>query len=297
MSHPAIRFRNAACIFGILALFSFACTAAKDSDDYRKIATEKATLEEQIRLREQEIEEITGSIGKIDSNLMEISKHVEVMDGVKLRELIKKPGEIDLMITEIGDYVKENNEMVAKLDKKVRESTTVNESLKKMIEMKNQQVVDKETQIGDLLVSIEKMQGEFKGAISQRDSVISNVRKEMNQTKTELTTTQETVKAQENTLNTVFVTFGTKQELAQKGVIQGSKMTLSNQLEDDDFKAVGMQGFEEVDMGITKRQKVVTSHPTDSYYFVKTDGRTFLKIVDGKKFWSVSKYLVVVIDF
>ena len=199
MSHPAIRFRNAACIFGILALFSFACTAAKDSDDYRKIATEKATLEEQIRLREQEIEEITGSIGKIDSNLMEISKHVEVMDGVKLRELIKKPGEIDLMITEIGDYVKENNEMVAKLDKKVRESTTVNESLKKMIEMKNQQVVDKETQIRDLLVSIEKMQGDFKGAISQRDSVISNVRKEMNQTKTELTTTQETVKAQENT--------------------------------------------------------------------------------------------------
>lgn len=297
MTHRTMHTRNAAVLFCATIVLSFACTAARDSEDYRQIATEKATLEEQIRLREQEIEEITGSIGKIDSNLMEISRHVEVMDGVKLRELIKKPGEIDLMITEIGDYVKQNNEMVAKLDKKVRESKTVNESLKRMIEMKNQQVLDKEAQIRDLLVSIEKMQGEFKGAISQRDSVISNVRREMSQTKTELTTTQETVKAQENTLNTVFVTFGTKQELAQKGVIQGSKLTLSNQLEEADFKAVGMQDLEEVDMGITKRQKVVTSHPTDSYYFVKTDGRTFLKIVDGKKFWSVSKYLVVVIDF
>lgn len=297
MTEPIIRFRNAALSFGLLTLLCLSCTAAKDSDDYRQIATEKATLEEQIRVRELEIEEITGSISRIDSNLMEISKNVEVMDGVKLRELIKKPGEIDLMITEIGDYVKENNEMVAKLDKKVRESTTVNESLKKMIEMKNRQVLEKEAQITDLLVSIEKMQGEFKGAISQRDSVISNVRKEMTQAKTELTTTQETVKAQENTLNTVFVTFGTKQELAQKGVIQGSKMTLSNQLENDDFKAVAMQGLDEMDMGVTKRQKVVTSHPTDSYYFVKTDGRTYLKIVDGKKFWSVSKHLVIVIDY
>jgi hypothetical protein len=30
---------------------------------------------------------------------------------------------------------------------------------------------------------------------------------------------------------------------------------------------------------------------------VKTDGRTFLKIVDYQKFWSISKYLVVVVDY
>jgi hypothetical protein len=40
------------------------------------------------------------------------------MDGIKLSELVKNRGEIDLMITEIGDFVKENNELVADLEKK-----------------------------------------------------------------------------------------------------------------------------------------------------------------------------------
>ncbi len=282
---------------GLVLAISYACTTAKDSDDYRKLATEKAGLEEQIRIREKEVEDITASIGKIDSNLMKISEHVEVMDGIKLRELVKKPGEIDLMITEIGDYVQQNNQMIANLEQKVRESTTINSSLKNMIAMKNQQVEDKEKQIRDLLLSIERMQQDFSTAIGQRDSTIAKVRNEINKTQSELATTQADVKEKEEVLNTGFVTFGTKQELAQKGVLQsGSKIILTNQLNENDFEVVNIQSVEEVNLGVTKRQKVVTSHPTDSYYFVKTDGRSYLKIVDRQKFWSISKYLVVVID-
>jgi len=284
-------------VLTFVVLLPMACTTVKDSDDYRKLATEKAALEEQIRIREKEVEEVTASISKIDSNLMRISEHVEVMDGVKLRELVKRPGEIDLMITEIGDYVQDNNRMVAQLEKRVKESTTINTSLKGMIALKNQQVEEKEKQIHELLLAIEKMQQEFNVAIGRRDSTIAKVRKEINKTQSELANTKETVQAKDQELNTGFVTFGTKQELAQKGVIHaGTKLILHSQLEDNDFDPVNIQSIEEVNLGITKRQKVVTSHPTDSYYFVKTDGRSYLKIVDRQKFWSISKYLVVVID-
>jgi hypothetical protein len=71
------------------------------------------------------------------------------------------------------------------------------------------------------------------------------------------------------------------------------KIVLSNKFEDNDFQAVNIREIGEIDMGVTKRQKALTQHPVDSYYFVKTDGRTFLKIVDYQKFWSISKYLVV----
>ncbi len=281
----------------VIACVSASCTTVKDSDDYRKLATEKATLEEQIRIREKEIEDITGSLTRIDSNLMKISENVEVMDGVKLRELVKKPGEIDLMITEIGDYVQQNNVMIADLEKKVRESKTINTSLKSMISLKNQQVDEKEKQIQELLASIEALHKDFKVAVADRDSVIANVRRQMSDTKTQLVSTQATVKAKEEELNTGYITFGTKQELAQKGVIQsGSKVVLSTQLENSDFKPVNIQTIEELDLGVTKRQKMATSHPTDTYYFVKTDGRTLLKIVDKPKFWSISRYMVVVID-
>ncbi|MDJ1496479.1 hypothetical protein QNI19_26320 [Cytophagaceae bacterium DM2B3-1] len=276
---------------------AFACTTVKDSEDYRQLAARTASLEEQIRDREKEVEEVTASIGKIDSNLMKISEHVEIMDGVKLREMVKKPGEIDLMITEIGDYVKQNNEMIATLEKKVNESKTINSGLKTMIAMKNTQVEEKEKQIQELLSTIEKMQSEFHGQLAQRDSTIARVRNEINQTQVQLEHTQEDVRIKEEELNTGFVTFGSKQELAQKGVIQsGGKVILSNQLEADDFTPVDIKSTNEVKIGVTKRQKLVTSHPTDSYYFIKTDGSTYLKIVEQEKFWSVSKYLVVLTE-
>ncbi len=285
-------------LFGIILVLSSACSTIKESDDYRKLAMEKSNLEEQIRLRDKEIEDVTGSISKIDSNLMKISEHVEVMDGIKLRELIKKPGEIDLMITEIGDYVEQNNKMITALEKKVQESTTINSNLKGLIAMKNQQVEDKQKQINELLASIEKMQNDFNNEIGKRDTLIARVRNQINETETALANKEEQVKLGEEKLNTAFVTFGTKQELSQKGVLQsGSKVQISNQLEGNaSFKPTNIQTTDEVDLGVTKRQKVATSHPTDSYYFVKTDGRSFLKIVDKEKFWSVSKYLVVVID-
>jgi hypothetical protein len=281
--------------FGLL--FVAACTTVKESDDYKKLNAQNASLQEQLRAQEKEVEEITASISKIDSNLMKISEHVEVMDGVNLRELIKKPGEIDLMITEIGDYVQQNNEMIAKLEKKVQESGTINNSLKTMIAQKNQQVEEKEKQIQTLLATIEKMQKEYSSEIGRRDSVIANVRQKINETEVALANTKETVRAKEEELNTGFVTFGTRQELAQRGVVKpGNKAILSNELNDEDFKPVSISATEEVDLGITKRQRLATSHPTDSYYFVKTDGRSLLKIVDKQKFWSVSKYLVVVIE-
>ncbi|MDJ1471771.1 Cbp1 family collagen-binding glycoprotein adhesin [Xanthocytophaga flava] len=276
---------------------AFACTTVKDSEDYRQLAARTASLEEQIRDREKEVEEVTASIGKIDSNLMKISEHVEIMDGVKLREMVKKPGEIDLMITEIGDYVKQNNEMIATLEKKVSESKTINSGLKTMIAMKNTQVEEKEKQIQELLSTIEKMQQDFHGQLASRDSTIARVRNEINQTQVQLEHTQEDVRIKEEELNTGFVTFGSKQELAQKGVIQsGGKVILSNQLEAEDFTPVDIKSTNEVKIGVTKRQKLVTSHPTDSYYFIKTDGSTYLKIVEQEKFWSVSKYLVVLTE-
>ncbi|HEX8532039.1 MAG TPA: hypothetical protein VF646_18520, partial [Cytophagales bacterium] len=119
----------------------------------------------------------------------------------------------------------------------------------------------------------------------------------------EIKDSKKQIEEKENTLNTGFVTYGNKKDLSDKGVIQSDgtmgfgKIVLSNKFEDNDFQAVNIREIGEIDMGVTKRQKALTQHPVDSYYFVKTDGRTFLKIVDYQKFWSISKYLVVVVDY
>ncbi len=280
-----------------------ACTTVKDSDDYRKLAAEKASLEEQIRARDEEIDEITASMNRVDSNLVAISEYVEVMDGIKLSELVKNRGEIDLMITEIGDFVKENNELVADLEKKVQESTNLNAGLKRLIDQQKREVLEKETQIAALMKQVEDLKNELRTTISAKDAEIETKEAEISLKELEIKDSKKVIEEKENTLNTGFVTYGNKKDLSDKGVIQSDgtmgfgKIVLSNKFEDNDFQAVNIREIGEIDMGVTKRQKALTQHPVDSYYFVKTDGRTFLKIVDYQKFWSISKYLVVVVDY
>jgi SMC interacting uncharacterized protein involved in chromosome segregation len=280
-----------------------ACTTVKDSDDYRKLAAEKASLEEQIRARDEEIDEITASMNRVDSNLVAISEYVEVMDGIKLSELVKNRGEIDLMITEIGDFVKENNALVADLEKKVQESTNLNTGLKRLIDQQKREVLEKETQIAALMKQVDDLKNELRTTISAKDAEIETKEAEISLKELEIKDTRKVIEEKENTLNTGFVTYGNKKDLSDKGVIQSDgtigfgKIVLSNKFEDSDFQAVNIREIGEIDMGVTKRQKALTQHPVDSYYFVKTDGRTFLKIVDYQKFWSISKYLVVVVDY
>jgi hypothetical protein len=281
----------------------YACSTVKESDDYRRLAAEKASLEEQIRARDREIDEVTASMNRVDSNLRAISGYVEVMDGIKLSQLVKNRGEIDLMISEIGDFIQENNELVADLELKVQESTSLNAGLKRLIDQQKREVQAKEKQITGLIKQVDELKRELRSTISAKDAVIETKEAEISLKDVEIRDRQKKIEEKENTLNTGFFAYGDRKDLTDKGVIQSDgtvgagKLVLSNKFENDDFQAINIRDVLEIDMGITKRQKALTQHPVESYYFVKTDGRTFLKIVDYQKFWSISKYLVVVVDY
>ena len=47
----------------------------------------------------------------------------------------------------------------------------------------------------------------------------------------------------------------------------------------------------------TEKVKIITTHPADSYILGKDqDNKAILKIKNPEKFWSASKYLVIVND-
>jgi SMC interacting uncharacterized protein involved in chromosome segregation len=192
---------------------------------------------------------------------------------------------------------------VADLEKKVQESTNLNAGLKRLIDQQKREVLEKETQIAALMKQVDDLKNELRTTISAKDAEIETKEAEISLKELEIKDSQKVIEEKENTLNTGFVTYGNKKDLSDKGVIQSDgtmgfgKIVLSNKFEDNDFQAVNIREIGEIDMGVTKKQKALTQHPVDSYYFVKTDGRTFLKIVDYQKFWSISKYLVVVVDY
>jgi hypothetical protein len=106
----------------------------------------------------------------------------------------------------------------------------------------------------------------------------------------------------QTTLNTGYILYGDRQHLFDKGVLQseggllGKNVKLTSKLDQGLFSPIDIKKVQEINIGVTRKQKALTIHPADSFYFVKTDGQTYLKITDPDRFWSVSKYLVVVIE-
>ena len=93
-------------------------------------------------------------------------------------------------------------------------------------------------------------------------------------------------------LNTVYYIGATKKELKASGILT-SKFILRKEVPTDSFTKVDKRELTEIVFD-TKKAKVLSAHPTESYTIVVKDNQSVLQINNPELFWSVTKYLVVV---
>ena len=120
----------------------------------------------------------------------------------------------------------------------------------------------------------------------------------------EVEETKEELKQTNDKLNTAFYAFGTSKELLDKKVItkeggfigMGKAEKLRNDFNVDYFTQIDITKIKSLDLK-AKRAKLITTHPTGSFSF-EMKGKVFDKLIitDSEKFWSASKYLVVLIE-
>ena len=104
-------------------------------------------------------------------------------------------------------------------------------------------------------------------------------------------------------LNTAWYTAGTTKELVKKGVISneggfiglGTIKKLSENFNTQNFVEVDITKLKTIKLEAQKI-KLITTHVADSYSIVKTVEGCNLYIQNAEKFWSASKYLVVLIE-
>ncbi|MDR0370759.1 MAG: hypothetical protein LBH80_02745 [Prevotellaceae bacterium] len=139
---------------------------------------------------------------------------------------------------------------------------------------------------------------------SEVETLNSTVRK-MGQEIKDLTSINEErgkkLNEQEQSIYSAWYVLGTKKELRDQKILTkdglfGKQEVLQSQdFNKDYFVRIDSRQVRTIEL-LSKRAKVLTTHPENSYSLEKTDGQYVLRINNPEQFWSISKYLVVNVD-
>jgi hypothetical protein len=266
------------------------CTNSESSVENRQLNALLQTndsLINQIKLKNQELDEVTSNMQEIENNLSAIRRNEIAIDSLRKVGGVRQEEKINQLIKEIDQYVEDNRKKVTVLERQMKNSKNESMGLALLVDQQKRTVIEKEQQIQYLNSTITNLRQELLYTINTKNAEISDK--------------QRVIEEKETEMNTVFFTFGTRDKLMNDGIIRkeggvlgaGKAFVLANKFDSKQFKQANMRDVNQIDVGVVDKKTVITSHPAESYYFVKSGGRTILKIVDYQKFWSISKYLVI----
>ncbi len=189
-------------------------------------------------------------------------------------------------IQELGKLLNDNQAKIAKLKAEIKNNNTQMNAFEEMIISLSEEVEMKNMEIFQLQQEMENMDAAF-GELFEAFKEKS-----------------ETLETTTNELNTAYFAYGTKKELVNNNVITteggfigiGKNKELADDFNQDYFTEVNIMDLQEIPLAFDKVE-MVTTHPSGSYEFQMTDENSVNKLIinDPKAFWSVSKYLVMVV--
>ncbi len=195
----------------------------------------------------------------------------------------------------IREALQQRRERLAQLEAKLKESNGSNATLLKTIDNLKGQIAEQETEIATLTNQLSAAHVEIAALGARVDSLSTTV--------TEVTTEREEARQQAteltDELNTCFFAIGTKGELQQHQIIKTGFLRKTKILPGDFERTYFTQADKRSLVNIplhSKKAKVLTNQPADSYEIVEEGNQKILKIKDAAKFWSISNFLVIQVD-
>ncbi|MFZ5553849.1 MAG: hypothetical protein ACOZCO_12105 [Bacteroidota bacterium] len=278
------------------AVFLFSCTAETktgtgeaSNPEMDQLKTENDKLKKELAEKDEAYNESIRTLNEIEDNLSLIRQKENIINLSRNNdpELAEdQKTRIIEEITIINSLMEENKGKIANLRGKLKKGDMKIGELEKMIE--------------NLLTKI-----------NDQDQIIASLREELTQfdiAMDELTATlNETVAVvedQEAELNKAFYVIGSTKELKENGIITkeggfiglGRMIKLREDMNKDYFTQVDITKVKEIMLG-GKKMQILTTHPPASYKVTGTDSnKEKIEILDAEDFWSISKYLVVVLD-
>ena len=284
-------------------VYAIACTLAVAScnQDAAKKAEQIAqqqrdSLEQIISQKDNEINDMMTTLSDIEEGFREITEAQSRVTLAKQGEGTNTMQRIKENFQFIQSQMQQNKELINKLKQQVRESSVKGGQLKKIIDNLTQQLETKDHQLQALREELDRKDIH----IAELDEKVASLNTNVTSLKEDNEKKEETITSQDKALHTAWFVFGTKDELKEQRILSKDGLFSKTKLLEKDFNK---DYFTKIDVRIDKEIKlysksaqIMTSHPAGSYTLQRDANKQFvLRISDPDTFWSISKYLVVLV--
>ena len=272
-------------------LAALVLTGCKDGKTTAGIgAAQNDSLNSIIAQKDSELNDLMGTINEIEDGLNRINEAENRVTLLKNGEGASKKQKLKEDVQFIATRMKQNKELIAKLQKQMANSSIKSEQLQKTIDLLNKKLEAKEKEMQALREELDKQDIH----IMELDETINNLNTKSNRLASESSKKSEVINAQDKQINTAWYVFGTKKELRNQHILEGDKVMTGN-FNKNYFTKIDIRDLSEIKL-YSKNVKVLTTHPSSTYTLVRDANKQYtLRITNPQIFWSTSKYLVVLV--
>ena len=266
------------------------CGQKTDNTKDLAIAQQRDSLESIIQQKDNEINDIMGTMNDIEAGFRAINEAEQRVSVARQSEGISSTERIRENMQYIQEAMQQNRELINKLRNQVRQGSVKSEQLKLTIDNLTRQMEEKDTQIRQLQAELQAKDvqiGELTEKVEDLSNNVSTLREETTQK-------SQTISTQDKQLNTAWFVYGTKSELKEQHILQDGKVLQSN-FNREYFTKIDIRVDKEIRL-YSRSAKLLTSHPASSYTLEQDAQKQYvLRIQNPQLFWSASKYLVVLV--
>ena len=277
--------------------FAMSCSTKKEKEQESKDPNAETidSLRQALTQSQNESNDLIETLSQIQDGFDQINEaegHVSVEN--KQGERANKQAIIENMEF-IQRTMKLNRELISNLQQQLRNANQSDKrtkaKLEEMVNNYNKQLEDKQKQIDEL-----------RAQLAERDIKIAEQGEQINALNTSVNDLSQkneekarTVAAQDKELNTAYYVFGTKKELREQRILKSGDVLKSNDFNKDYFTRIDLRVTKQIRL-YSKSAKLMTNHPAGSYTLEKdAQNQYVLRINNPQEFWSVSKYLVIIV--
>lgn len=272
------------------------CLAVLTSCDYftrekEQLTTQNDSLTVALSEKQFALDQAMQSIADIQEGFRAINEaegRVAIQTGV---EGVTDAQRLKEDLQFIQQKMDENRKQIEQLQKKLKASGSEAASLRKVLANLQQELADKTASIA--VLHSELAQKNFR--IAELDSAVVMLTTDVN-TLQEITDAQhEVIEQQVTQLHTAWYVYGTAKELKEQNILKDGKVMSSADFNKNYFTEIDTRD-DSVFPLYAKHAKLLTVHPAGSYEFTKDESKQLtLSIIDAEAFWSVSRYMVILV--